>query len=462
MRHPAFSLVLSLAIIVPAVAVAQDACKVTDAVKDCFNSVVSASAAAQKAANVALTASKKTLQAKPTGVDIFGDPANSTTKDFFSTLSAAAQSLALGDKQQEVALTWNLLRFGGGVIQLQPVLHQPQLYSPLKQELTGADEAAKQEAKLNQFSDLSVTLSFSAENDLLGRHFRGKEVEFQQLFVSAVPTSEVERQQRDRRLAFIQSLMNEYGLTNPDPRFSDFPAASQADVMRSVEENAAAFAQQVATRKEALKDAKLDFFADLVANQPQLVLTGARRFKNPLAGPNETSAQASFEYSFYSLNGYRRRVRACQDSKCRLDEFKLYVTSAEPALRAGDRLKASVQETWIDAYSFALPADAVALHQASARRLTASLTYGRAVRFDQDGQQTGRFDLAAQYDNYTDDPLQKDRGTITFTYTQKITDQSSFPIGLVYANHGEFIGDVQRRFGVHFGITYKMGGPIGN
>src|SRR6202049_483343 len=187
MRLPALSLVLSLAIIVPAVAVAQDACKVTDTINDCFKNVVSA--ASQKAANGALTASKKALQAKPTGVDIFGDPANSTTKDFFSTLSAAAQSLALGDKQQEVALTWNLLRFGGGVIQLQPVLHQPQLYSPLKQELTGADEAAKQEAKLNQFSDLSVTLSFSAETDLLGRHFRGKEVEFQQLFASDVATT---------------------------------------------------------------------------------------------------------------------------------------------------------------------------------------------------------------------------------------------------------------------------------
>src|SRR5579864_191997 len=448
------TILLAVTLSVPQLASAQLRCNDDEKITACFSRLDKAAHQAEDDEDKKDRPNEitKSVQAKPTGVDIFGDNASSSTKDLLSLLSAAAKSVAQDDKQQELTITSNLPPLlTGMLVQLQGVAHQPQLYSPLKNALTGAGEVTRQESRLNDFSDVSAVLSLSPVNAAIGRYFSQNADEFAALHQVILDATDPALDKR--RFAILQKIQF--------AGFLDPPAREQPELRAMIESYQQDHAAALAQRVDRFQTDKLALFADMVANQPQLIVTGAYRFKSAVAGPNETSAQAAYEYSYYSLNRYRSRIRKCLDNACRLQEFKRYASDSESAIRAGDRLAASVQETWISAYSFALPSDSVSLRQARARRLTASLTYGRSLG-NKDGQQTGKLDLKAQYDNYTDDPLQKDRGTITLTYTRKITDAFSLPLGLVYANHGEFIGDVQHRFGVHFGLTYKLFGQNGS
>ena len=42
--------------------------------------------------------------------------------------------------------------------------------------------------------------------------------------------------------------------------------------------------------------------------------------------------------------------------------------------------------------------------------------------------------------------------------TFKATDGMNVPLSIVYANHAEFLGEVDDELGVHFGLLWKLQG----
>ena len=49
----------------------------------------------------------------------------------------------------------------------------------------------------------------------------------------------------------------------------------------------------------------------------------------------------------------------------------------------------------------------------------------------------------------------------TYELTRKVGNLS-IPFGIVYANHGEFLGDVDARLSAHLGLKFNMSGGNGN
>jgi hypothetical protein len=68
----------------------------------------------------------------------------------------------------------------------------------------------------------------------------------------------------------------------------------------------------------------------------------------------------------------------------------------------------------------------------------------------------GRIELSAKYDNVSNDPKRHDRLTATLKFAQKISDNASFPLSLIYANHADDLTNVNRRLNVHFGISFLL------
>jgi hypothetical protein len=54
------------------------------------------------------------------------------------------------------------------------------------------------------------------------------------------------------------------------------------------------------------------------------------------------------------------------------------------------------------------------------------------------------------------DKARKDRLIAKLTYAQRINDKLDIPISLTYANHSDYLTNVDRKLNAHFGISYKL------
>jgi len=65
-------------------------------------------------------------------------------------------------------------------------------------------------------------------------------------------------------------------------------------------------------------------------------------------------------------------------------------------------------------------------------------------------------DFNGTFENDSSDPKKKNRLIATLTFTQQISDHLTIPITLRYASHEADLGDVNKRFSAHFGVSYKI------
>lgn len=388
-------------------------------------------------------------------------------KDFLPTLLTALQSAKLDSQKQELDLAWNG-HLSAGDLQLQGVIRKPQVFQQLQDELNAAGNTAKLseiESGLTDLQDVSVGVSFNRESQDFGRRFENQRDLFVPLFSTSV---DAVRKADDRaRLAFdkLHRLLNDPRLHEPNlekVKISDISNVSESlrqQVEAAILEAAHADADFENQEARAIQSNGLTAFADLVDNQPQLNATVTQRSRAKHVGPDELSAQASLEYGFVSASGYRRKLAYCKKHKTEqvcmggpLAIFKTYAANAE----AGDRLTLTAEYHKTRAYSLNAASDGADISLPQARRWSAALTYGRRVAFDKSGAELGRIDAKASYENFSDDPQHQDRLVADFSYTQKVSASFSLPIGISYANHSYFLGDVQKRFSAHFGLTAKI------
>jgi hypothetical protein len=122
---------------------------------------------------------------------------------------------------------------------------------------------------------------------------------------------------------------------------------------------------------------------------------------------------------------------------------------------ATDRLAFSLEydrtnRRWID-----LPDYSVQYGIPRAHKLVYSLTYGRPLTAPM-GASGARIDLSVDYEDVSNDAEVDNRlvGSATFTY--KVSDKVSIPVGIVYASHEEDLAANDEQLNAHFGLIYKM------
>jgi hypothetical protein len=244
----------------------------------------------------------------------------------------------------------------------------------------------------------------------------------------------------------------------------------RADLERLIRNAAQRAAEGVAVSRTSLLETRLDRFGALVANQPQLVFTAAFRDRHELVGATEMRVGVTYEWSRINLNyvlsgscrdrqasADKQVAQADQDKRAAgcLRDYTANVERIADEIEDGERFSFTGEYVDIDSRSVTLESLAgTALSFPSAKKLVLGVGWSRYFAVG-GGEEMARLDLAAKYEDVSDDPERRDRGVATLTLTRKFNG-IEVPLGIVYANHGEFLGEVDEQLSAHVGLKFGL------
>jgi hypothetical protein len=460
-------LLLLFAAAVPLLAQDEVRCALADTPSDCFHRFVPKLVAVAQTAQTA--EAKKEVTTANAGLTSLVSPNGSAVIDFLSRLTGSMQMSSLSANGQTLTFDWNPPLNATQPFKLQAVLNDPKVSTSVTTAL--ASNAAAVTAlndEMTNTDDITVSGSYSMVNESYGRSIEPHRTLFQSLMTTVVSnTAAVDD-------AMFVALQNA-GIT----------MATFGTKFQNMSGDDAAKQRTLAAVEAASRGGKLTLdaasaltgaFAKLLNNQPQVYVSAMYHDRTPVAGPNEWIAKATYEYGFKNLNTFRKSYAAQCDPLLMTDDLKKQScvdllekyagdTKAPDAGSDPGRVAFSVEYRGADANNVKIPQYSLDLATKAGHSLVGSLTYGRVMMARED-RKSGRIDVAMSYEDIsnaaaipsiiTPSADIKDRWVGSITYTQKMSDNMSFPISLVYANHSSYLPGVDRKLNAHFGLQYKM------
>jgi hypothetical protein len=469
MKRLLMPLLLIVALVPPAFAQDADKCEGEETIQMCLDRV--SGAIKDAAATADETKAKADVAKANTGVPSVSGPLGSAVKDFVSRFLASADSSFLtqnNDGSITLDLNVGAKKFvTGNPFKVQAILHAPKLDAKVKAGLTG-DTLLNTEKSLDELDDIEFSLSYSPQNRNLGRDLEPHRPLFQALVASAPFASEDIARFRDK----VGELTRTFGAEIMAREFKDMGTARA-----SIEPATIAAGRQLAGDNAAavqqLKDNDIDTFVALLDQQPQLFASVIQRNRNELIGGDSLSFKVTYETSgrslrnFYQVaatNGCGETQLAARDGDC-ADAWRAFAADEKTQLAAetSGRFAFSLEYTGVDANNVevALPAPATGpfkLATDETESLIGSITYGYTMAKDDAGMRKNGFDLKVSYENVTGDKDKDNRFVASATYSHKMSDTMTMPIGIVYANHENdpAFKDTDRKLAMHFGLVFKM------
>jgi hypothetical protein len=209
--------------------------------------------------------------------------------------------------------------------------------------------------------------------------------------------------------------------------------------------------------------------AVLAANQSKFTLDASYRDRHEMAGPDEWFVKTSYEWGVGTNVAKRIEKtsnRACaqtyrtlaSDASCSNAYAQALKEAAEDGdVKMGSRVTFALEYKEFSKVNLTEP---VAFELKGSHSLTYSLAAGRDLFEANDLDKRGRIELSVAYNDVRDDndptKNRKDRLIGKLTYSQRLTDKIDLPISLTYANHDDYLTDVDRKLSAHFGISYKL------
>lgn len=448
--------------------------------------------------------------APPTGADT-ADASRTGTKNFqpLASVLALLGRDTRSDDQGNLVVDLNFLLPGTGKdhnTQLQAIVAtDPQVSKDVLATLPEsrrADDTKSLQESVGDLDDVTISLSYSPTRLGWGRGFRDYAATFDALYESSAATagavspnlsqltdeletiaddcaglkSRLEQESSEwisdlsldeiaqLALTFERAELARLGTPLPagevaSPNRCPDGSAIVKRMERTIFERAARDAADVADLRARLARHGLDRFGALVANQPQLVLSVVRRERADLVGADETSVKLAYEWSDANLNTVLSRSCATvlaegkSDGDC-LARYAEGVETLGSAIDRGRRFSIGGEYQEVGKRQVSLAAlDRASLTFPGSHKLIASVSYSTFLRAA-GGVEPVRFDLVGRYEDVSGDPTRRDRGVVTATFTRKVAG-IEVPLGIVYANHGEYLGEVDERLSVHLGL--KLG-----
>ncbi|HVG10490.1 MAG TPA: hypothetical protein VNM67_22485 [Thermoanaerobaculia bacterium] len=412
------------------------------------------------------------LKDEPTGVQTVGANLASNTTDFLPLLALTG---LLGDVQEgdtvgTYALDLNFLIPGftkDHNSKLQAIVNsQPAVADGIKSQLPEDerdDLVGRIEEGLGDLSDYAVSYTF---NWMDGRHGRGFEQYRNR--VSALISSVSARFEVPEE-GFTRMVL-EFVTAHPDSGFSktfDEMGADGATLKAMLEKAITQEIELIGGYREALAAAGIDDVGDLIDNQPQLTFSALKRFRDPVVGSDEIAVKVTYEWGSTNFNSvmssgcHKTLDGTSPDLAVRSDclaEFTRNVAASRTDIDRGQKLSFSAEYVDVGEEKFDLPNLGVTgLTLKGAKKLI--VLGGWSRQFAQRGSDVEpmRLDFVARYEDVSDDPLRRDRGVATLTVTRQFGDLA-IPFGIVYANHGEYLGEVDEQLSAHLGIKFDLEG----
>lgn len=424
------------------------------------------------------------LEAMPTGMDTGGATLQSTTKDLVP-LAAIAALLGQGDgvnDQGDIVANLNFLLPGGLAgrnSQLQAVTAtEPKLSAAVREALPEAsrdDLAGTLAEKISGGDQVAVSFTYNLQSLNRGRNFELYRNRYRALVSPMVSLMMKQHSKSDTLSQAAFDLCPDAFLDDEDKTaFADIAAkcgeAAERQVRALIAAEAMAVLEPLADLRASLTTKGFDRFGELVANQPQLHLSLTATEREPLVGADTMSGKLTFEWARVNLahamsEDCHRRLEqggelgpapAFVDACAR--EYTSYVTANAAEITEGERISFTLEyesvESLVVPLSTLLPDAGVEdFRSPSSKTRIAKLGWSRNFGGLQ-GQPT-RFDLVAGYEDVTDDPARRDRLVATATMNLKFGGMD-VPFGIVYANHGKYLGEVDEQFSAHLGLKFDL------
>lgn len=385
---------------------------------------------------------KAKLAALPTGPDTAGVSLAGNKKNFLPFLALTGlinEGAGLDDSGTLVLDLNRLVPILGDDVQLKALANtKPKVSAALQEALPEAERGdliTRMESELSDSDDAAVQLTYGLNRELFerrhGRRFEEYEDIFDGLSTAAIGDNVAELVARApfesdaaKKLAAI-----ELGATN------------------------------------AMRSYHLDSFHKLIDNQPQLLFTAERKLRDSLVGPEELSFKVTYEYGAINLNTFDSANSDCdlfslnaesETAETCLTRFSEYMSDKEAQIDRGNRFSFSAEYVDVDNDVIDAGVDGIEpLVLAAVTKLLVSVGWSR--RFDFGAGEPILLDLVAEYQDVSDDPLRQDRGVATLTLTRNFAGVA-VPFGIVYANHGEYLGEVDERLSAHVGLKFNAFG----
>lgn len=472
---------------------AESACTVNDTLAACWGKIIEQQV--EKRGDEAKETVAKAVAQSETGLDTSGANLATVARDFLSAFNVAGLfgAATTDDADQGTAvMDLNFLLPGkirGRNGQLKVVLDtEPSLYQPLKSAIEesggegAADTISDLEGDLGDVGSATATFSLNWRGRKLGRYFSAHRDLYDVLFVATSPEPPVQ----DQVIAVVNVLQQAEDCV-PDPACDCTDAESctflqlanddgkAAGVLLAALEAAAAEEADIAARhREAMFEYRLDNFASLVDNQPQLYGSAGGTVGDRLVGPDELSVEITYELPFapnvnrfWKSQGGRLSeadLKAVRTDEKRaaslLEEYRDYLVTHEDELETPDRVFFSLQYIDRDRLDVTLPNHDGSRHEfPGSESLIVEVGWGRPIELKPDGTARTRADLVGSWEDVSDDPTRHDRGVLALTVTRDF-GAFSVPLGIVFSNKPEFIAaqELDEQISAHVGIKYSVDG----
>lgn len=500
---------------------AQTRCEDDQTFEECWGETFRASEpelaeATEEAADTQTEATTTELSRAPTGTEADIAGVRSNTRDYLPLLALSGLlGEASRDENDENVLVFDLNFLVPSLsdaknFKLRGLLNtQPSVATALAEMLPEEGRAQRLqelERTLPDTSDFGFSLSYSQELLNWGRGFQN----YRNRYAALLETAHDTLPTLDDGVALAAELTGEVNRLFPDGLGTDdvldqSPSGvfeALADPCHPEDQVCRSEALRKATKLrqlfEAFIDAELsayeqldalyrregiDAFAELLDNQPQLIFELSHRDREDLVGATETVGTFRFEWSKVNLKNAMSQechqelededyltVDPARRSEC-LEEYSEYVAEHRDAIEKGHRVSLSIDYADVDDIS--VPRSVLGLSPEEpatddgpivipgSDRFDVSLGWGRT--FNGDGGNPVVLDLVATYERLedSDDTFRHDdRILATLSITRSIGGVE-VPFALVYANHGEFLTDVDEQLSAHVGLRYDLGGGSG-
>jgi hypothetical protein len=448
---------------------AEQGCSPTDTINECWDKASGApieqlGQEREARSDAAADDVEERLKRFETGLD-GGSPALATTTKNLLPLLSMAGLISDSDGNAEDNLFTLDLNFLIPTLavdnnaQLKAVLNtQPTLFEPLADTIKagpgGTDEVSELESDLDAADDYMISFTYSHINDRFGRSFKQYQQRFSNIF-EAMLTQATSEAGTTSVLRLADFIAKNIGNREMPEEIGDQPGLQQA--IETAARDEAALERRV---RELAASNYLAQFAELVNNQPQLTASAEFRERDDLVGVREQAIKVAYEFGRASVGDFEKT----EGSQCNgamsdvanaqrcLNAYRQYIESHADYLRNADRFVAGL--SYVDLGDYSFTQNGVNVARSGSNRLDLSVGYGRTLRAlgaDRDS----RFDFVAKYEDYSDDPDRRDRLLATLTFTTKLNG-FSIPVALVYANHGQFMPEVDEELSAHIGFKFNL------
>jgi hypothetical protein len=409
----------------------------------------------------------------------FADRVNGTLQNFLPLVQGLVNGINTSDDKKAVTLRLNPIRAETfGELGLTASAKEPVPYEPLLALLPDDSRFGQKEniqKTLGDFTDLTyvATYNYVRKLDLteanLPRWLFGRNPRlYEELFASLVSDT----------FKDLPVLKN----TALDPFFGRFPREDMEGLTRKELEQRLGVADydrlvkiMIDKRRPlAALNAKVaeraELFNQLVANQPQATLSATYHDRDPLVGRNETSVDLSFEMpAAPNINEF---LRSWRSEKGDWQKALTNLESRTKEIKAGTKWSIVANYREAEGYKVTYQpttegAAPVSLDRPRSHELSLKTQYTRNATWQKmkvEGIETfPALHIAAEVIDVSNDPDRQDRRVFTLTYDIPVRKGVSFPVSLVYANRSEFLGQPDRQFGAHVGLSLNsLFGDQGN